>query len=87
VWLEVVKGNQELGWLVLVRIMSLGQPAMSDRYLSLVSPSRRTPLHFASAKRELMECTVSLLECGAQIMLTDILGLRPIDLDPVSSSA
>ena len=51
----------------------------------LMSPFRRTPLHFASAKRELMECTISLLECGAQIMLSDILGLRPIDLDPVST--
>ncbi len=52
--------------------------------LHFVYLSRRTPLHFSAAKMELMECTISLLENGAQIMLSDILGLRPVDLNPVS---
>lgn len=45
---------------------------------------RRTPLHFSAARREMIECSIALLEAGAQIMATDILGLRPFDLDPVS---
>ena len=53
-------------------------------FTSISAVDRRTPLHFASAKMELMECTISLLECGAQVMLSDILGLRPVDLNPVS---
>ena len=45
---------------------------------------RRTPLHMTSARRELMECSIALLEAGAQIMTADILGLKPHDLNPVS---
>ena len=45
---------------------------------------RRTPLHMTAARRELMECSIALLEAGAQIMVADILGLRPYDLSPVS---
>lgn len=32
-----------------------------------------------------MECSIALLEAGAQIMAVDILGLRPFDLCPVSA--
>ena len=45
---------------------------------------RRTPLHLTSVRKELMECSIALLEAGAQIMVADILGLRPYDLRPVS---
>lgn len=49
------------------------------------TPPRRTPLHMAASKLERMECVIVLLEYGAQITATDVLGLRPIDLYPVSS--
>ena len=45
---------------------------------------RRTPLHFTAARKEHMECSIALLEAGAQLMTADILGLRSYDLDPVS---
>ena len=31
-----------------------------------------------------MECSISLLEFGAHVMASDLLGLRPFDLNPVS---
>lgn len=49
-----------------------------------ISLYRRTPLHFASAKLELMECSILLLEYGAHVMTSDVLGLQPFDLNPVS---
>ena len=48
---------------------------------------RRTPLHMTAVRQELMECSIALLEAGAQVMVTDILGLRPYDLSPVSGCA
>ena len=45
---------------------------------------RRTPLHITCGKMELVECSIALLEYGAQIMATDVLGLRPCDVNPVS---
>ena len=38
----------------------------------------------AAGKLEYMECSIALLEYGAQIMTNDVLGLRPYDLCPVS---
>ena len=52
--------------------------------VNLADLMRRTPLHLTSARKELMECSIALLEAGAHVTATDILGLRPCDLDPVS---
>ena len=36
----------------------------------------------AAGKMELVECAISLMENGAQVMASDVLGLRPYDLNP-----
>ena len=51
--------------------------------VNLADLMRRTPLHFSSGRKEFIECSIALLEAGAQVTSCDILGLRPCDLDPV----
>ncbi|CAI8040309.1 hypothetical protein GBAR_LOCUS22470, partial [Geodia barretti] len=50
--------------------------------VNLADLMRRTPLHFSSGRKEFIECSIALLEAGAQVTSCDILGLRPCDLDP-----
>jgi hypothetical protein len=50
--------------------------------VNLADLMRRTPLHFSSGRKEFIECSIALIEAGAQVTSSDILGLRPCDLDP-----
>ena len=52
--------------------------------LSEPSSSSRSPLHFACAVEDFLECTYALLERGARVYQKDALGVRPVDLNNVS---